>query len=169
MPTVFCSIKLSKLAGLKTRLPSLSMDNWNGHIFALQGRKCLVFVHKETFYSFVILDILKRQLTDFKQLFTGNFIKQLEHDNLLSDSLAHSIAKDFQNIEFSTTDGDKSTIGYLNDCITRLTWERDGRSPTIDETKKYVENYYNENPLMQKKGINPKELMRKKLKSYAQE
>lgn len=169
MPTVFCSIKLSKLAGLKTRLPSLSMDNWNGHLFALQGRKCLVFVHKETFYSFVIFDILKRQLTDFKQLFTGSFIKQLEHDNLLSDDLAHSIAKDFQNIEFSTTDGDKSTIGYINDCITRLTWERDGRSPTIDETKIYVENYYNENLLASRKWKKPKELMREKLKSYWRE
>jgi hypothetical protein len=169
MPTVFCSIKLSKLAGLKTRLPSLSMDNWNGHLFALQGRKCLVFVHKETFYSFVIFDILKRQLTDFKQLFTDNFIKQLEHDNLLADDLAHSITKDFQNLEFSTTDGDNSTIGYLNDCIVRLKWERDGRAPTINETKIYVENYYNENPLMSRKGITPKELMREKLKSYGQE
>jgi hypothetical protein len=166
MPTIFCSIKLSKLAGLKTRLPSISMDNWNGHLFALQGRKCLVFVHKETFYSFVIFDILKKQLKDFKQLFTDNFIKQLEHDKLLSGDLAHSITKDFENLEFSTTDGDKSTIGYLNDCITRLTWERDGRPPTIDETKIYVANYYNENLLMSRKGIRPKELMREKLKNY---
>jgi hypothetical protein len=169
MPIVFCSTKLSKLTGLKTRLPSLSMGNWNGHLFALQGRKCLVFVHKETFYSFVIFDILKRQLIDFKQVFTDNFIKQLEHDNLLSDDLKHSIVKDFQNLEFSTTDGDKSTIGYLNDCIARLTWERNGRSPTIDETKIYVENYYNENPLISRKGITPKELMNEKLKNYVQQ
>ncbi len=167
MPTVFCSIKLSRLAGIKTRLPSLSMDNWNGHLFALQGRKCLAFVHKETFYSFVIFDVLKKQLLDFKQIFIDSFINQLTHDNLLSNELKQSIAKDFENLEFSTTDGDKSTIGYLNDCIARLTWERNGRPPTIEETKVYVENYYNENPLISKKGIRPNELMREKLKNYA--
>ena len=117
MPIIFCSTKLSKLIGLKTRLPSISIDNWNAHLFALQGRKCLVFVHKETFYSFVVFDILKRQLTDFKQVFTYRFIDQLGNDNLLSDELKNSIKQDFQNFELSTTDGDKSTIGYVNDCI----------------------------------------------------
>jgi hypothetical protein len=166
MPTIFCSIKLAKLIGVKTRLPSLSIDNWNGHLFALQGRKCLVFVHKETFYSFVIFDVLKKELSDFKRIFTDNFLKQLANDHLLSDSLEDLIIKDFQSFELSTTDGDKSTIGYLNDCITRLTWERDGRSPTIEKTKIYVENYYNKNLLISRKAITPNELMAERLKNY---
>ena len=168
MPTIFCSIKLAKLMGVKTRLPSVSIDNWNGHLFALQGRKCLVFVHKETFYSFVIFDVLKKELSDLKRIFTDNFLKQLENDNLLSDSVKDVIIKDFQNFELSTTDGDKSTIGYLNDCIARLTWERDGRSPTIEKTKIYVEKYYNKNLLLSRKAITPNELMAERLKSYIQ-
>jgi hypothetical protein len=167
MPAIFCTTKLAKLIGVKTRLPSLSIDNWNGHLFALQGRKCLVFVHKETFYSFVIFDVLKKELSDFKRIFTDNFLKQLANDNLLSDSLRNLIIKDFQNFELSTTDGDKSTIGYLNDCIARLTWERDGRSPTIEETKIYVESYYNKNPLLSRKAT-PNELMAERLKNYVQ-
>jgi len=168
MPTIFCSIKLAKLMGVKTRLPSVSIDNWNGHLFALQGRKCLVFVHKETFYSFVIFDVLKKELSDLKRIFTDNFLKQLENDNLLSDSVKDVIIKDFQNFELSTTDGDKSTIGYLNDCIARLTWKRDGRSPTIEKTKIYVEKYYNKNLLLSRKAITPNELMAERLKSYIQ-
>ena len=173
MPILFCSVKLAKLTGVKTRLPSISMDNWNGHLFALQGRKCLVFVHKETCYSFVIFNVLKKQLLDFKQLFVDHFLMQLEHDNLLSGELKKSILSDFQNLEFSTTDGDKSAIGYLNDCITRIKWEREGRPPTLEEAKFYVENYYNENPIFQKHGtgskrlVKPKMLMKGKLKSYA--
>jgi hypothetical protein len=169
MPTTFCSKKLSKLAGIKTRLPSLSMDNWNGHLFALQGRKCVVFVHKETFYSFVVFDVLKKQLLDFKQTFIEGFINQLAHDELLSDGLKKLIQQRFENVEFSTTDGDKSTIGYLNDCIARLTWERNGRPPTIDETRIYVENYYNGNLLISKKFGTPKGLMKENLKSYLEQ
>ena len=169
MLTVFCSTKLSKLIGLKTRLPSLSMDNWNGHLFALQRRKCLVFVHKETFYSFVVFDILKKDLLNFQQLFTDNLLKQLQSDDLLSDSTKPLILNDYQDLELSTTDGDKSTIGFLNDCIKRLTWQGGGRQPTIEETRTYVENYYNDTPIIARKGSSPIKLMMEKLKHDTQQ
>ena len=145
------------------------MDNWNAHLFALQGRKCLAIVHKETFYSFVIFDFLKGQLPDFKQLFIDNLLRQLEKDKLLSKKFEKYLIEDFQNFELSTTDGDKSTIGYLNDCIIRLTWEREGRSPTIEEAKNYVEKYYNHNPLLSRKAITPIELMSERIKNSAQQ
>ncbi len=169
MPIIFCSTKLSKLVGLKTRLPSLSMDNWNGHLFHLQGRKCLVFVHKETFYSFVIFDVLKRELSDFGQIFIDHLIEQLQNDNLLSDGLKHLIMNEFHNLQLSTTDGDKSTIGFINDCIVRLTWETDGLPPTIDKVKLYVSNHYNTNLLASRKWVTPKKLMKEKLKNYLEQ
>ena len=169
MPTVFCSTKLSKLIGLKTRLPSLSLDNWNGHLFTLQGRKCIAFVHKETFYSFVLFDILKNDLKDFKQIFMSHFLEQLQDDKLLTNELKDLIVKDFETFEISTTDGDTSTIGYLNDCITRLTWEREGRPPTIEESKFYVKNGYNENRIGVRKYSKANEFMRERLKNYAQQ
>ena len=175
MPIIFCSTKLSRLAGLKTRLPSISMDNWNGHLFHLEGRKCLVFVHKETFYSFVVFDVLKKQLSDFRQIFIDNLMEQLQNDGLLSEELKHFIIKDYQDFQISTTDGDKSTIGFMNDCIGRLTWEVDGRPPTIEKMKHYVFHYYNANPLTSRKWTTttekwttPKELMREKLKNYVE-
>ena len=138
-------------------------------MFALQGRKCLVFVHKETFYSFVVFDVLKKHLVDLKKLFIAHFLEQLSCDKLLSDEWRIRIIRDLQNWELSTTDGDQSTIGYMNDCVARLTWPRHGRPPTLEETMVYVKNYYNENPLLSKKGITPKELMAETLKSYAQQ
>jgi hypothetical protein len=166
MPILFCSIKLSKLIGVKTRQPSISLDNWNGHIFYLEGRKCLVFVHKETFYSFVIFDVLKKQLNDFKTVFVDNLLKQLEKDKLLTNEIRNLLIDDFENFELSTTDGDKSTIGYMNDCITRLTWPRDGEMPTIAQTKAYVNQYYNDNLLLTRQATTPIHLMRERLKNY---
>ena len=166
MPTVFCSVKLSKLIGLKNRVPSVSRQNWNGHLFTLQRRKCLVFVHKETFYSFVIFNVLKKDHLDFQQIFTDNFLRQLENDHLLSDGLKNTIIKNFQNFELAATDGDKSTIGFLNDCVSRLTWNGSEGTPTIEATKNYVENYYNDTPVLSKKFKSPKEAMAESLKEY---
>ena len=150
MATIFCSAKLGKLMGVKERFPSLLMNNWNGHLFTLERRKCIVLVHKETLYSFVLFDVLKKDLANFKQVFTENFLLQLGHDGLLNASVEKCIMQELVSVELSTTDGDKSTIGFINDCIGRLLFEVDGQAPTIEHTKHYVYNYYNENFMMNK-------------------
>ena len=150
MVTIFCSAKLGKLMGVKTRYPSLSLNNWNGHLFTLERRKCIVFVHKETYYSFVLFDVLKKDLADFKKVFIDNLLLQLGHDRLLNASVEKCIIQELESVEISTTDGDKSTIGFINDCISRLIFEVDGVAPTIERTKHYVYNYYNENLLLNK-------------------
>ena len=167
MPTFFCSTKLSKLIGLKDRLPSLSMDNWNGHLFYLEGKKCLVFVHKETFYSFVIFNVTKKQLTNIKQMFIDSFIDQLYSDKIITNKTENLIRLKFQSIDISTTDGDKSTIGFMNDCIARLTWEINGQKPSISQVKKYADNFYNDVPILTQKGNTPINLMTEKLKNFA--
>lgn len=147
MPIIFCSTKLSKLIGVKNRQPSISMDNWNAHLFYLEGKKCLVLVHKETFYSFVIFDVIKKQLLNIHQLFTQYFIEQLSNDKLLDKASEELIKQQFKKVELSTTDGDKSTIGFINDCVSRLTWEFDNQKPSISRARKYVESHYNNNPI----------------------
>lgn len=167
MPTFFCSTKLSILIGHKNRLPSLSMDNWNGHLFFLEGKKCLVFVHKETFYSFVIFNVTKKQLANIKQMLIDSFICQLYSDKIITNKTENLIRLKFQDIDISTTDGDKSTIGFMNDCIARLTWEINGQKPSISQVKKYVDNYYNNNPILSQKRNTPILLMTEKLKNFA--
>ena len=152
--------------GFQQRLPSLSIDNWNGHLFMLEKRKCIVFVHKETLYSFVLFDILKGHLKEFKNIFLLHYLEQLKADELLTPEIEAGIRKDFENFQLSTTDDDRSTIGYMNDCITRLKWDRGDNPPTIDEARAYVKNYYNDNLLMSRNFTTPHELMCERLKSY---
>lgn len=162
MVTLFCSAKLSKLLGVKNRLPSISTNNWNGHLFFLEGRKCLVFVHKETVYSFVLFDVLKKDLKNFREVFIKYFLLQLENDYDISEDVKEAVRTELADMELSTTDGDKPTIGIMNDCIMRLTWPREYTVATIPEIKKYVQFYYNENPTKTHKS--PKQMMAEKLK-----
>lgn len=165
MPTIFCSSKLASFIGLKTRLPSIVMNNWNAHLFTLQKRKCIAFVHKETFYSFVLFDILKKDLKNLKQLFLDAFLKQLAIDGLHSVAIEQTIIQDFYTFDISTTDGDKSTIGYLSDCIARVSIDREGNPETIAAASNYVQSrYYNENLISAKNFARARELMAEKLK-----
>ncbi len=136
MVTLFCSTKLSKLLSIKTKLPSVSTNNWNGHLFSLEGRKCLVFLHKETVYSFVLFDVLKKDLKDFKEVFINHFLQQLHDDYGISEEVKESVRSELADMEISATDGDKSAIGFLNDCVMRLTWPREFNVATIPENQK---------------------------------
>ena len=163
MPTLFCTAKLSKLFGVRVRYDSVSMDNWNGHLFSLEKRKCIVVVHKETFYSVVLFDVLKGDLGNFDQMFLDNYLEQLKNDGLLTDAIQRKALKEFPKWNISVTDDDKSAIGYINDCIKRLTWPFGGDTPTITGTKEYVKKYYNENLIGSRGYVSPIELMRSKL------
>lgn len=134
-------------------------------LFTLQKRKCIAFVHKETFYSFVLFDILKKDLKNLEQLRITNFLAQLQVDNLLTNDIQALILQDFETFDISTTDGDKSTIGYLSDCVTRVSMDSDGNTATIAAARNYVHSkYYNENLISAKNFTRAKELMAEKLK-----
>jgi hypothetical protein len=167
MPIVFCSRKLAKLIDLDQRLPSISLDNWNAHLFILERRKCIALVQKETLYSVVLFGVLKAQLKDFKNLFLNHLLQQLEYDSLLTPNIKNAIITQFDTFNLSSTDDDRPTIGFLNDCIRRLTWSNYGEIPTILAAQNYVRSeYYNDTPIYSGKS-NPKELMAEKLKNFA--
>ena len=166
MAIVFCSAKLGKLLGVKNRLPSISMNNWNGHLFFLEGRKCLVFIHKETLYSFVLFNVLKKDLVDFETVFTKHLLQQLHAEFQISEKLEEAVRMDLGEVELSTTDGDKIAIGYLNDAVQRLTWPGEFHVATILEIREYVQFYYNTNPMLKRKST-PKLMMAEKLKALA--
>jgi hypothetical protein len=112
-----------------------------------------------------MIDVLKKDLANFREVFIDAFLKQLRSDNLLSSKLESFILNDFQNFELSTTDGDKSAIGHLNDRIIGLRWPRDGHLPTFEVVKNYVANFYNHVPTGIR-GDSPRELMEEKIKEY---
>ncbi len=165
MITIFCSLKLSKLINIQVRQESISLNNWNGDLFSIDGRKCIVFVHKETLYSFVLLNILKKDLSDFGNVFLNGFIQQLEKDNILTELLKERIVAEYADLQISTTDGDKSTIGFMNDCISRFRWNRNSTIPVMKQVQKHINSFYNKNPLGTRNYKTGIELMLEKYKN----
>jgi len=125
MATIYCSHKLSTLLGLpkKPSKPPTAVDepnNWNGMLFYLNKRKCLLFVHKETLYAFLVLGIVKKDLAEFPKFFRQHFTDQLIADQLINPQTKSLLDSAYESITLQPTDNDKRVIGSMNDCIYRI-------------------------------------------------
>lgn len=163
--TIFCSKKLSDLLGLKTKRTELSCscEKWNGHLFYLDKKKCVVFMHKETLYSVVLLDILKKDLENLNELFIDNFIKQLYSDKILPQDKEVKTRNAYKQITLQLTDNDQSIIGSLNDCVLRIKYSRYDKGDTLTNAKEYIGRNLNATPMGARNFFYPKELMEKKI------
>jgi len=126
MPTIYASTKLATLIGKSRLLPkdkvqaSNSLIDWNAQLFSIDRRKCIIITNKQTLYSFVRLDILKKDLNDLNQFFLSSLLDQFKTDGLYNDKEENYWLDNFSKIVFTTTDNDKKVIGSMNDMIYQL-------------------------------------------------
>src|ERR1051326_3773665 len=124
MATVFLSAKLLKLIGIDRLNAPDSSDNllqqWNAHLFPIFGRKCILVTNKLTLYSFVKLDIFKKDLIDLKAYFLTSLIRQLIADGFADKEIFYSWRSSFADLNIQRTDNDKRVIGTMNDSIYQL-------------------------------------------------
>lgn len=148
MLPIYCSHKLAKFLGVKNKNESTTSTHWawNAHLFSLDGRKCLIFVEKESLYTVASFDVLKKDLKDFQAFFVNHFLAQLTADKILTDSIKDLIINDFKEINLFITNNDKPIIGYINDCVARLKWLRQG-IPLLESAKWYMQNHFHKIPL----------------------
>jgi len=165
MPTIFCSNKLSTILKINKIQHVIhdKTDAWNGHLFYLLKRKCLIFIHKQTLYSFVMLDILKKNLADFNMVFVENYIMQLQADSILPSTYENQIRERYKNIMLLPTDNDRKVIGSINDCVFRIKYYGTHRVETLRDANQYIGQHLNETPMGAVGYKHPKDLMREKI------
>lgn len=167
MATIYCSTKLSTLLGLpKTpkQPPTAAADphSWNAQLFYLNKRKCLLFTHKQTLYSFLALDIVKKDLGDFDKFFRQGLTDQLLADQLITEKAKIMLEQDYGSIILNPTDNDKKVIGSMNDCIFRVRYymgrdNEDGRS----KSPTYIGHQFNKTPMGAIDYAHPVDMMKK--------
>lgn len=94
-----------------------TFGNWNAHLFPLQGRKCLIVMNDVSYYAIVFLDILKKDILNFDDLFCRRFIEQLSYDHI--DFPLTSTTKVFDDLapHFLPTNNNRKVLGTINDYI----------------------------------------------------
>ena len=167
MINVFCSLKLSKLLNIEKSISVETnfMRDWNAHLFSVAGKKWLIFVNKQTLYSFIIIDVLKKDLKNLSLYFTDMLINQLDRENILTPEFENYLREYDQIANICTTDNDRKTMGSLNDFIyhTKACYEDE---KNVEKAKNYALKYLNEMPSKVLKYKTPREVMKEYIKNY---
>jgi hypothetical protein len=162
---------LSKLLGLSKRkliINDIQDDThlWNAHLFHLSKRKCLIFINKSSLYSFVALDILKKDLGNFSEFFTQCFIRQLSVDHLLTEKFRTLVNIEYENIMLMTSDNDKKVIGSMNDCIYRIKVYENMKGGIEYLNSDFLGQRLNETPMGSLKYIIPSEAIKEIIRNH---
>ena len=167
MVNVFCTSKLKEFLKplVDTSKPIVNNEQWNAHLLYLEGRKCIIFLNKETIYSFVLFDILKKDISNIRRLFIDGFINKLYEDEILELKDELVLRMKYENTRFLPTNNDKRAIGSINDCISRITFSPIYNKCSLKEAEIYVEKNLNDIPMGAVKYQFPTDLMKEKIKN----
>jgi Domain of unknown function (DUF6933) len=122
MTRIYCTNKLQNFFGtVEQVLPSEQFSSefgdWNGHLFWIEKRKCLIFMNNKTYYSIFFLDILKKDLEDFPILFNKQLVEQLTNDNIINYENEAFVNALCEKLTFYKTNNDRRILGMMNDFI----------------------------------------------------
>jgi hypothetical protein len=128
--TIYCKKKLETFLGqinptIQPTEPS-NFGDWNGHLFTIDRRKCLIFMNNKTCYSVVITNILKKDVKDFGQVFKERLFRQLDHDLSINERQEVRLRNELGDIVFSKSNNDKKIIGTINHHVDNLKYNNYG-------------------------------------------
>ena len=167
MINVFCTKKLENLIGKVSKNEEIkeTENNWTANLLMVNGKKCLLFIDKNTLYLFLVLGFSVKDLPNIKKLFVQEFINQLKRDEIYSINAENYFNEIFSEINFFRTDNDQKTLGTVRDAESMINHFLSDEYDKNIAVLKYQVNYMNSVPLGGKKYKNAKQLMLTELKS----
>ena len=125
MKRIYCTKKLGEYIGVvDSNLPAdnseLKPNDWNAHIFTLDRKKCLIFVHSLTHYTIFIDQIKKSDLKVINEIFREKLKSQMRNDNLtINPKLSEKLCID-KEIKFYKTNNNRRVLGRINDFVSNF-------------------------------------------------
>ena len=96
--------------------PSI-LGDWNGHLFTVNRRKCIVLVNNISYYAVFLMNILKKDLLCFPDLFRSKLLQQLTSDKVITDEAYSSITEYLGQLQLKRTNNDRKALGTINEFI----------------------------------------------------
>ena len=144
---IFCSKKLHEFVGdvqkkLLTENIERNLRNWNGHLFFLVRKKCLVFVNNLTNYAVFMPDFVKTDLPNFETFVYDRLEEQLKHDGVVANSKAFDKLFPRDGFQFYKTNNDRRITGRINDQVQTFKVHRFHKYESFDDMRVAYENVF---------------------------
>lgn len=94
--------------------------NWNGHLFTVDRKRFILLTNDKTAYSFVLVDIKKKDLKDFNDLFRESLIRQLDFDLRINERQEIELRNALMDLRLTKTNNNKRILGTMNEFITTI-------------------------------------------------
>ena len=124
MAILRCTQKLLselKLNPSDTVQPADELGSWHANLLRIDRRKCVIFTHDRTLYTFFISGLVKVHFKNFHEVFRQNLFKSLMAENLPQKHI-EIFLEDIREIEISKTNN-RSVLGSMNDLTFQLKYQ----------------------------------------------
>ena len=119
MAILFCTHKILKELGLsKNKVPSLAhsespFENWYANLFYHDRKKCLIFVHAESLFTFVVPNLLRKDIVPIKELLKKELSRAMYHEDFRANEI-RKISDVLTAITISQTQS-RNVLGRMHD------------------------------------------------------
>ena len=124
MATLRCTKKL--LSELK-RKPSVATQdtgnfgNWHANLLRIDRRKCILFTHDQTLYTFLVPGLTKPHFQNIDEVFRQNLFNSLMSENLPQNHI-EIFLDNIRDIEITKTNN-RSVLGSMNDLAFQVKYQ----------------------------------------------
>lgn len=94
-------------------LPAKGLGNWYANLLRFDRRKCILFTNEKTIYSFLVPNVIKEILRDFRLLFLSNLCLNLQFEGF-SQEVIDRVREEYKEIALAKTK-DKRVFGFINE------------------------------------------------------
>jgi hypothetical protein len=124
MAILQCTQKLLSELKEKPRDSSQSskdLSNWHANLLRIDRRKCVLFTHDETLYSFLAPGLTKPHFQNIREVFRQSLLKNLMAENIPQKQIELFLG-DIRKIGIAKTNN-RSVLGSMNDLTFQLKYQ----------------------------------------------
>jgi hypothetical protein len=92
--------------------PTEGLGNWYANLLKIDRRKCLLFTNEKTLYSFLIPNVLKKNITNIVEEFLVNLSFNLQAEGFGLEVI-NRVMQEYKGIGFAKT-ASKKVLGAMN-------------------------------------------------------
>ena len=124
----------------KGAIPIAALGDWNGHLFTIGCRKCLVLVNNKSYYALFMVNIIKKDLARFPDLFLHHLLQQLTYDKVIDPGDYNFITAHYGQPQLVRTNNDRKVLGTINEFI--FLFKAHGEEQPLDTLDLAAVNHY---------------------------
>ena len=125
--------------------------SWHCNLLRIDRRKCVLFTHDQTLYSFLVQGLTKPDFMNFNEVFREKLFKNLLNEQLPQNQIERFLTNN-QIIEYTKTNN-RSVLGSMNDLTFQLKYKIQDIGGLVDANILELNRDLNRTPMSALKEI----------------